>query len=225
MRFILRAIDRRKVWKELPSYPVYSPPFHDAEQVLAQRELKANYEYFLAQKKLRRECLAKYLALFSIVLRLDRDGIAELDRWMFRYGGHLLPSNRRLNAEFTIPALTDHEPAWIGPFHGLNVVNDIGIFVGDYIIARCPGVYWDMCYGDGTKRDYERLSFGEPCLYGLRHLLLGEPYPLLKTGEIYEYCDASWSRLHGEPELFWPQGELIRRLDFLIQEHSSTEYE
>jgi hypothetical protein len=207
----------------MSSYPVYSPPFHDAKDVLAKREIKANCQYFLEQKALRVEYLVKYLASFSVAIRLDRDGVKVLDDWLFRYGGHLLPWNRRLNAEFVIQALHDYEPEWTGPYHGLNLVNDIGIFVGDYIIASNPDVHWDVCYGDGTKRDYERMSFGMPCLYGLGHMLSGEAYPILGTGEIYQYCDAGWSRLRGESELFWRQGELVRRLDYLTEKNQDAE--
>ena len=223
MRYIRNLIDRRKVWKELPSYPVYSPPFHDAENVLAKREIKANYDYFLEQKALRIEYLAEYLASFSIALRLDLDGMKVLDGWLFRYGGHLLPWNWQLKTDFVIQALHDHEPAWTGAFQGLNVINDIGILVGDYIIARNPDVHWDVNYGNGTKRDYERIGFGKPCLYGLGHMLSGEPYPILGTAEIYNYCDTVWSRLRGNSQNFWHQGELVRRLDYLVDKHSSTE--
>ena len=87
-------------------YPVYSPPFHGSELVLAKREIKANFDYFLEQKAARLEYLAKYMAQFSVDLRLEPDTLSALDGWLYRYGGHLIPSGGEV-----IGALADYEPA------------------------------------------------------------------------------------------------------------------
>ena len=73
-------IDRRKVWSTLSDYPIYSPPFHDSEMVLSKKEIGANYDYFLEQKAARLDYLAKYLARFSIELRLAPETLPALDR-------------------------------------------------------------------------------------------------------------------------------------------------
>lgn len=215
MRLISNAIDRRKVWKEIHSCPVYSPPFHDAENVLAKHEIKANHDYFLAQKADRVKYLTRYLVSFSLVLRLERDSIQALDDWLYRYGGHLLPRELEPRQGSVITAMHDHEPQWFGPFRGLNLVNDIAIFVGDYLISKDSAVSWDINYGNGRPRDYERIGFGHPCLVGLWHLPKGEHYPLLGLAEIFDYCRAGWWRLKGNVDIMWRPGELLRRIDYL----------
>lgn len=164
MSFISNMIDRRRVWKTLSDYPVYSPPFHDPEAVLSKKEIKANYDYFLEQKARRLEYLANYLRPFSVELSLSRDVLPALDRWLFRYSGHLIPSGGKLMA-----AMQDYEPAWVREYQGLNIIHDIAIFAGDYIISKNGNVRWDVYYGDGTRRDYEEIGFGQPCLIGLPH--------------------------------------------------------
>ncbi|KJC33614.1 hypothetical protein UP09_34625 [Bradyrhizobium sp. LTSP885] len=172
-------------------YPIYSPPFHDSELVLAKREIETNYEYFLENKALRLEYLAKYLRTFSVELRFSAEVLSILDAWVYRYGGHLVPAGGD-----TISALADYEPAWAGKYLGLNVVNDIAIFAGDYIVSKNLRTRWDVWFGDGTQRDYEKQGFGQPCLFGLSHVSRQGPHSVL--WEIYRFCDASRFRiLHG----------------------------
>jgi hypothetical protein len=197
------------------TYPVYAPPHHDAENVLAKHEIKANYDYFLAEKTRRVHCLTEYFASFSIALRFERNSIEALDSWIYRYGGHLLPRKRQPRQGSVVSAMLDYQPAWTGVFRGLNIINDIGIFVGDYIVSKDPGVHWDVYYGNGTPRDYEEVGFGHPCLLGLRHIPKGEYYPILGLGEIFDYCRASWRRIKGSVDITWHRGELLRRVDHL----------
>jgi hypothetical protein len=212
MGLISNVIDNRKVWRALRNYPVYSPPFHDAEAVLAKREIKANFDYFLEQKAKRLEYLAKYMAQFSVDLPLERDALPALDGWLYRYGGHLIPSGGEV-----IGALADYEPAWDGVFRGLNIINDISIFAGDYIISKNKDVRWDVWYGDGTKRDYEKQGFGQPCLFGLRHFIYLSPYSMLRA--IADCCNAGRLRiLRGRrgPKYEWDAaGDVVRWLSYL----------
>jgi hypothetical protein len=129
--FISKMINRRRIWKTLPDYPVYSPPFHDSEAVLAKREIKANYDYFLEQKARRLEYLTSYLRSFSVDLSLSPEALPALDGWFYRYGGHLISDGGEL-----IDAMQDYEPAWTGEYHGVNIVHDISIFAGDWPASR-----------------------------------------------------------------------------------------
>lgn len=211
MRIIRNLIDHRRVWRSLNDYPVYSPPFHDAEIVLTPEQIEANYDYFLKQKSIRLDYLAKYLAAFSVELRLAQEALPALDRWLYRYGGHLIPSGGEV-----ISALADYEPAWVGNYHGLNIVNDIAIFAGDYIISRNRDARWDVWYGDGTKYDYEKEGFGQPCLFGLCHFGYEGHYSMLN--QVFECCSAGRSRLHRGKSvvLEWDiPGELVRVLNHL----------
>ena len=211
MRFVRNIIDRRKVWSTLLGYPVYSPPFHDSEMVLAKREIKANYDYFLQEKERRLEYLRKYLRTFNVDLRFDRDSVKELDGWLYRYGGHFIP----VDGIYAM-ALHDYEPAWLGKYLGLNVIHDTSIFAGEYIISKNDNVHWDVWYGDGMKRDYEEDCFGQPCLTGLIHFGYQGYHSMLT--EISHCCGAAFERAKSRSPSTDPwdsPGELARRLDHL----------
>jgi len=214
MRFISNIIDRWRVWNTLLDYPVYSPPFRDAEAVLSKEEIKANFDYFLQQKLVRREYLASYLRLFSVELRLAGETLPPLDRWIHRYGGHLIPSGGQIAV-----ALHDYELAWRGEYHGLNVVHDIAAFAGDYMISKNNQVRWDAYYGSGAKNDYDEPGFGHPCLFGLAHpSYQGVPCDVLR-GEMYECFMAGYFRLksgRGSVVQEWDTpGQVVRRLEEL----------
>lgn len=188
--------------------------------MLARREIKANFEYFLQTKIARLEYLAKYLAAFSIDLQLSAEVLPALDRWLHRYGGHLLP--RKAGA---IDVLMDYEPAWVGEYLGLNIVHDLAIFAGDYIVSKNKDVRWDAHYGNGTKRDYEEMGFGQPCLFGLRQP--GYRRPHLMQDEIFLCCSAGRSRLRSGNKsvvVEWDiPGEFTRLLNYLADPNSPTE--
>ncbi len=213
MNFISNLIDRRRVWRSLPDYPVYAPPFHDAEAVLSKKEIAANYRYFLAHKTLRLEYLAGYLRRFSVELRLTREALPALDLWLHRHGGHLIPS-----LDDVITAMQDYEPAWSHEYHGLNIIHDISIFAGDYVISKNSNVNWDVYYGDGTKRDYEEMGFGQAGLVGLPHFGYQGHYSMF-FHEAYQFCYAGHWRLREGGKAtkteFDIPGEFVRRLDYL----------
>jgi hypothetical protein len=214
MGFISNIIDHRRVWKTLADYPVYSPPFHDSEAVLSKKQISANYQYFLDQKARRLEYLANYLRLFSVDLSRSRESLRALDRWLFRYGGHLIP-----NGGEVIAAMQDYEPAWVGEYQGVNIVHDISIFAGDYIVSKNHDVSWDVFYGDGRKRDYEKIGFGQACLIGLNgYAGCGkDPYSIFHG--VFNVCSAGQRRLRvgnrGPKLQFDMPGEFVRRLDYL----------
>jgi hypothetical protein len=165
-------ISRRRVWKTLPDYPVYSPPFSYGRgwnygkgwKIPSCEQIKRNYEYFLRHKAERLKNLGDYLTPFSVELRLEADALPALGRWLYRYGRHLYPGGAEVNS-----ALYHYDPAWVGEYHGLNVMNDIAIFAGDYIVSENEDARWDAWYGDGKKYSYEMMAFGQPCIFGLKH--------------------------------------------------------
>jgi len=217
---ISKTIDRRRIWKTLPDYPVYSPPFHDTQAVLAKREIKANYDYFLEQKASRLEYLTNYLRSFTVDLSLSPGALPALDGWFYRYGGHLIPDGGEL-----IDAMQDYEPAWTGEYHGVNIVHDISIFAGDYIVLNNHDVRWDVNYGDGTRRDYDETGFGQPCLVGLRHVGCGVGNYSIFHG-VYDFSDAArWRLKEGDrvpKSRFFEPGEFVRRLEYLANPNPPT---
>jgi len=195
VKFISNMIDRWRVWNTLLDYPEYSPPFHDSELVLSKKEIKANYDYFLEQKAGRLEYLANYLRPFSVELPLLPEALPALDRWLSRYGGHLIPGGGELMA-----AIHDCEPAWVREFHGLNIVHDIAIFAGEYVISQNENVRWDVYYGNGTRRDYEEVGFGQPCLIGLSHPDYKGDRCAIFAAELLRCCVAGHYRLRHRPK-------------------------
>jgi hypothetical protein len=37
-----------------------------------------------------------------------------------------------------------YQPTWVGEYAGYNVTIDIGMFIGDYLIANRPQLHWDI---------------------------------------------------------------------------------
>jgi hypothetical protein len=209
VRIISNIINRRKVWDALADYPIYSPPFRGTHPVLSQSEIKANYDYFLEQKSLRLEYLAKYLARFFVELHLSHEALPDLEKWLYRYGGYLIPGSAMRMA------LDGYGLTWLGEYHGVNIIYDISIFVGDFVVSKNKNARWDVWYGDGGKRDYEKEGFGQPCIFGLPHGYKGH-YWIVRP--ILEYCRASNERRKRGRNVLsqWSKpGTLVRMLDYV----------
>src|SRR6202043_2546815 len=105
-------------------------------------------------------------------LRLELESLLALERWLHRYGGHLVPVHNG-HQPFEDPrvaaTLCNFVPAWVGAYGGLNVIHDLAIFAGEYIISKNDNARWGMWYGE--DEDWSRLTgvFGPPCVFGLRH--------------------------------------------------------
>jgi hypothetical protein len=222
MRSIFNMIDRRRVWKTLPDYPVYSPPFSYGRgwnyekgwKIPTRDQIKQNYDYFLRHKADRLKYLAEYLAPFAIELRLEAAALPALGRWLYRYGGHLDSEGAEV-----LSALSHYDPAWVGEYRGLNVINDIAIFAGDYIVANNKDTRWDAWYGDGKKYTFEMDGFGQPCIFGLKHgAYVGYDGHHSTLDQIYRCCRAGRERRRdgispGQP---WDgPGEYERMLGYL----------
>lgn len=223
MRFISNMIDRRRVWKTLSDYPVYSPPFSYGKgwnfgmggKIPSREQIKQNYHYFLRHKADRLKYLADYLAPFSVELRLEAAALSALGRWLYRYGRHLHPGGAEV-----ISALSHYDPAWVGAYHGLNVMSDFAIFAGDYIVSKNKEARWDAWYGDGKRYSYEMMGFGQPCIFGLKHLeYVGYQGHHSTLDQIYMCCGAGLARWrHGRisPTQQWDKlGEFERMLNYL----------
>jgi len=219
VRVSAKFIDRLNVQRGLRDYPIYTPPFARSNPSLSRTEMDANYKHFLEHKAARLDDLAKYLSAFSVQLRFDPDALLTLERWLYRYGGHLLPARSGRGATDdnarNASALFSYEPAWVGPYHGLNVINDVAIFAGEYIISANDGARWGMWYGDNDERDRQAGVFGQPCILGLRHFSPGHHYSMLM--EVFECCRSA-QRWNDGWILAWErqrQRNLARRLSYL----------
>lgn len=112
--------------------------------------------------------------------------------------------------------LGHYNPPWTGAYHGLNVMNDLAIFAGDYIVSRNKFTRWDAWFGDGTRYTYEMMGFGQPCIFGSHEGRYEGHHSMLD--EIYDCCGAvrqRWKRGVTPVESWDEPGEFERRFSYL----------
>ena len=208
---IFKAIDRWRAWNNLLDYPVYLPPFRSSKTFISREQADANYKYFEDVKASRVDLLLQYLSNRSVHLSRKQSELLQLDRWVHRYGGHLLPDGGDV-----IYALSEYEPVWKAEYHGLNIVNDVAILVGDYIVSNNSDASWGLWYGDDDCEDEEMPGFYQPCIFGLKRYGYNNPLPILQT--VYEYFDASRLRLKSGvilPSSYDAVGNFAREIEAL----------
>jgi hypothetical protein len=134
----------RKLWlrRALRGYPLYDPP-HKVEERLLSDELAAdNFAYFMRVRLHRMAYFQVWLRrYFLVTLTPDTKGVRALSRWGNKYAGLLLdvgPTGRPTDSYFT------YDPAWTGDDAGCNVVFDMGITLGEFLITNCPKLHWDL---------------------------------------------------------------------------------
>jgi hypothetical protein len=134
----------RKQWlrRALQNYPLYDPPHKVEERLLSRAQADENFDYFMRVRLQRmadfRAWLRRY---FRVTLTPDTRGVKTLSRWGNKYAGLLLqtkPTGGPTDAYFT------YQPSWTGANAGCNVVFDMGITLGEFVIANCPKFYWDV---------------------------------------------------------------------------------
>lgn len=143
-------VRERDACKPLSGYPVYDPPHRGSINRLGPRFLcdrypgRENFEHFMGQKAIRLQALDEYLRTFGLpdLDPANDDFLDALSAWCGTYLGTLAeyqPSDDRIRNAFF-----DHSERWEGELIGLNVIFDLGIVLGDGIIARNIDRYWDL---------------------------------------------------------------------------------
>jgi hypothetical protein len=109
---------------------------------LSEKLAADNFAYFMHVRLDRmayfRDWLRRY---FLVTLTPDTKGVRELNRWGNKYAGLLLnvgPTGHPTHAYFT------YKPAWTGDEAGCNVLFDMGIMLGEFLIANRPKLHWDL---------------------------------------------------------------------------------
>lgn len=131
----------RKLWLQwaLKDYPIYDPPHKVEERVLSKEQALENFDYFMRVRQQRVESFRWWLRrYFWTVTQADENGVRALDRWAVSYAGLLLP-NREVESGYY-----SYDPPWTGEGAGCNVLFDMGVAFGEFIIANCPKLRWDM---------------------------------------------------------------------------------
>ncbi len=161
-----------KVWYDalklrwaLKRYPVYSPPNMRNEIGFPLSTARENFNYFQTTLEPRMRSFRTFMKMFAIDATTDDRGLVAVSEWFNRYGGLLLYYKPR--SAITLGAFVNHDPPWIGKHIGINVIWDIGIYIGDCIIARRPSAHWDINTGGPDPMSCEALGFHRPCVAGL----------------------------------------------------------
>jgi hypothetical protein len=150
----------RMLTKALINYPAFSPPntlewprdsFQNADE---------NYLYFIHQKDQRLADFISWLLLFEVVAPLTEEGLTSLDQWFDEYGPHLVSRSELSDKN----ALSDFTPTWVGPLAHLNVLWDLGTFVGEFICKRNPKAKWCLNTGDYESAKSEEQNYLRPCV-------------------------------------------------------------
>ncbi len=151
-------VERRRCMSELlAEYPVYEPPYRQGrdfprrtrnqdedEYFRLGREFAArgeeNFAYFLAQREVRLAALGGFLRKFDVTMGLDDAGLQAVSAWCPGNYGALVARHHEDATRHAFFELA----AWTGRLRGLNVIFDLGIFLGECAIARRPKLRWKI---------------------------------------------------------------------------------
>jgi hypothetical protein len=168
----------RRLWLRRPlrDYPQYDPPHKVEERLLSSEKAAENFDYFMRVRQQRLAYLQSWLlGHFGVRVTLDEKGMRALNRWGNKYAGLFIvkpPEVHRTGSYF------NYDPPWTGDNTGYNVLFDMGIALGEAIIANCPKLRWDMDpISASLPRETKRLK-GTPGMSFQRPMLTGYDNPV-----------------------------------------------
>src|SRR5215510_5772424 len=163
----------RKINSALANYPVYAPPHLRSEIDLSLTEARENFEYFMDKRSFRSQSLIDFMNRFKIEMTTNDSGLTSVSNWFDRYGGLLLPFTPR--STVTFDSFVAYDPSWTGEHIGMNVIWDIGIYLGECVIARNPSAHWALNTGDADQISREAVGYQRPCVAGLHRPARRDP--------------------------------------------------
>ena len=206
---------RLDVKRALHDYPLYDPPHKVEERRLPKEKAAENFEYFMRVRMQRVAQLRDWLRQhFAVAVTLDEEGVRALGRWGNDYAGWLVvtgPDGDPSQSYFT------YDPPWTGENAGMNVVFDMGITLGEVIIANCPKLHWDFDPISAILPKTARMLKSTPGLSFQRPTLTGFDNPASESIPLdYSYEFACHMRLLMTTiegiERFYSQPRGFRRL-------------
>jgi hypothetical protein len=182
--------------RAVQNYPLYDVPHKQVEQSLNEIGVQENFAYFMRVKLSRLYFFKNWLRKsFDVDVDIDGGGLRKLSEWVDRYGGALIgdEADRQLIFE-------NYQPRWEGRYAGYNVMIDLGIFLGEYLIKKCPKLFWEIDRGiDIEPSSYEPTDFRKPCLGGMPRLW--KSFPLITGyGAIANSRDLALIRTYKAPQ-------------------------
>jgi hypothetical protein len=137
LRHIRHWTNEAKLKGKLASYPAYIPPHPGIEWMMTQQDAQRNFEFFMKKRTDRLEILRRFLAQFGVQLDFTDSAKNALDGWLAKYGAFLYVSE-------TGSSFLTHNPEWVGPRSGFNVIFDLAILLGEFAIRESAGLRWEM---------------------------------------------------------------------------------
>ena len=124
----------------MAGYPLYEPPNKAAEGSLPFRKIEENFSYFMNVRLERLAFFRRWLSdRFGVKAALNGEGILALDKWADRYSGGLV-----LDGCDESEVFTTYRPDWTDERRGYNVLVDVAIFLGEYLISKRPQLDWTL---------------------------------------------------------------------------------
>ena len=210
---ISKFLDKRKLVRALEDYPVYSPPSRGAKKFNAPQE-QANFAYFMEHKDRRLAALTAFMAKFSIELGMSPSGVSEVGAWLYRFGAYIVSRNPKV-----LQAIYTYEPSWTGEFLPLNIMKDVSIYAGEYIIYKTGNAKWVIGKAErGFWIQQPRLHVPDQKF---------DKYPSI-SGEVLDCCTSSRARLttgSNSPMDQWADAaEFGRRIAFFADKNPPLKY-
>lgn len=132
----------RRLRRALEAYPLYDPPHKVEERLLSEELAVENFHYFMGVRLDRVAYVRDWLRQkFGYKVTLDEKGIRALSVWGNKYAGLLLT----LRADgYPTSSYFTYDPPWTDENVGHNVLFDLGITLGEAILANCPKLRWQL---------------------------------------------------------------------------------
>lgn len=132
-----------KVHRAIRDYPLYDVPNKQEERTLDEAYVQENFAYFMRVRHQRLVFFQNWLhRWFGVRAPLNGDGLLGLNEWVNAYGSGLIRDERKAAIVFAT-----YHPAWAGEYAGCNVIVDIAIFIGEYLMSERPRLEWDVFRG------------------------------------------------------------------------------
>src|SRR5689334_15454647 len=161
-----QLVERRQAFAApLMDYPLYQPPHRqgpnflrhlqdqtEEEYVRYIQEFVArsdqNFHYFMEQRAARLAALQAFLGKFGVSAGLDDAGLASVSAW--------LPDNAcalvaNLRDEAVVQTFYQMQTPWSEGLRGLNVLFDLGVFLGECLIKKQPRLHWKYVTGSSDR--------------------------------------------------------------------------
>ena len=193
--------------RALIDYPLYNPPHQGIAKMMANKDALENHEFFLAQKAARVEALRRFLRSFGVRLDFTDQTKDALDDWLATYAAFLYVSENGCS-------FLTHNPQWAGRRLSLNVILDLGIFLGEFAINENPVLRWEMDTHTESGRTRIDEQFQRTVVAGAKPLF---SFPRDVTRQMYDFCHSQCEASYLWKESLFQYGSRSLRRQFVTK--------